>query len=76
MLGNLNDPTGYGIDTEMGDNSYDLLVVRPGKQVVELHEFDGEDGVHGNWESPIASWTFEEFCNLKDVSWDAISSGE
>ena len=63
--------TGFGIGAELDDSSYPILVLRPAKQIVELHAYDG-DSIVGAWKKPTVVWTFEEFCGIEDIGWDKL----
>lgn len=76
--------TGYGIDTDLGDNEYPLLVVDPDtKTVLMFHHSVAEGGRVLNCPgaeastAPLKSWTFDEFVKLGEkerFGWDDISS--
>lgn len=73
--------SGFGIDTDMGDNEHPLLVVDPAEQKVLMYHRSGAEGgrvLNCPAETvtvPVREWTFEEFAKMgedKDFGWDAI----
>lgn len=67
MVGGDQTISGFGIDTEFIDSEYSVLVVRPAKLIVELHGQDSDE-----YDEPLATWSFEEFCALEHISWDLL----
>ena len=57
--GRQGDEIGFGISTAVCDNSYDYIVVDPGKQEVRIEDQEDRTVKH--------SWPFEAFCDT-DVS--------
>ena len=52
--GQQGNETGFGISTGECDNSYDYVVVDPGKQQVRTESPDDH--------TTVKSWSFEDFC--------------
>ena len=69
MLGTHTGETGYGISARCHDNSYPLLVVDCGKQVVRL-EAAGRYGVNVD----AKEYTFQDYSDLEEVSWETLGA--
>jgi hypothetical protein len=58
--GQQGEETGYGIDTSVGDNEHDYLVVDPAKQEVRVLAYSASDGTNPLANPVLGRATFEQ----------------
>lgn len=71
MVGGDNGVTGYGITARVGDNSYPLLIVDVGNQMVKLEAEERGGALRGKQKE----FTFEDYIALPEASWGDLDSG-
>ena len=72
-----NAETGFGLSLSIADNDgYDCIEVDFVDNTVRIRKFDSQKWSFDFDNPPIASWLFDEYCKLADVSWDALKQVE
>ncbi len=72
IKGSERDETGFGISTSAPDNSYAYLRVSPDHQTVTVDYAP----VHQYHKGPNVVYSFREYIDLPDISWETFEKGE